>query len=67
MFFAIRCLKEAIKLRARVNTNMFLIYFLAMAASERRGYELISNLKLQKLVYCARNISFVTFDRLATA
>lgn len=26
MFFAIRCLKETIKLRARVNTNRFLIY-----------------------------------------
>jgi hypothetical protein len=26
MFFAIRCFKETIKLRARVNTNRFLIY-----------------------------------------
>jgi len=29
-------------------------YFLAMAASEGYGYDLVSNLKLQKLVYYAQ-------------
>lgn len=37
-------------------------YFLAMAASEGYGYDLVSNLKLQKLVYYAQGFHLAIYN-----